>query len=64
MVNSLQRISEILPPIIEQVRSVLKDMLTEGDGKPYGYIKVNFQAGRLTTIEKNITYKLIENQRE
>jgi len=53
----MQKISEILPPIMEKVREVLKEMQAEGAGKPYGHIKINFQAGRLTTIEKNITYK-------
>ena len=43
--------------VITAFGSVLRDFLKESDGKPWGYIQVNFQAGRVTTIERKHTYK-------
>ena len=43
--------------IMTEFGKVLQDFLKDNQGKPYGYIKVNFQDGNLTTIEKQNTYK-------
>ena len=36
---------------------VVEQFMKESDGKPWGFIQVNFQDGRVTTIERKYTYR-------